>query len=65
MAKYKDYDCVGCPQGCINCGRKNGYWVYVCDMCGEESSEEDFLMEVFDKELCMNCIDKLSGEDEE
>lgn len=45
-------DCVGCPQGCINCGRKHVEHFY-CDKCGEE----DTLYESYNGEqLCRECL---------
>lgn len=47
-------DCVGCPQGCINCGRKHAKYVYlVCDECGEEFGE---LYKHNGQELCEGCL---------
>lgn len=49
-------DCVGCPQGCIHCGRKNGYYVLddlVCDECKESS---DVLYSYDDEQLCLGCL---------
>ena len=37
MIRYED-DCVGCPQGCIACGRRHTPHLY-CDHCGEEAEE--------------------------
>ncbi len=50
---YKvDSDCVGCPQGCVHCGRGE-YEVYYCDKCG------DYTKELFvgknGEELCWDC----------
>lgn len=50
---YKvDSDCVGCPQGCVHCGRGE-YEVYYCDKC------EDYTKELFvgknGEELCWDC----------
>lgn len=51
MLKYEN-DCVGCPQGCINCGRKHvAYWV--CDKCGEEAEK---LWKYEGEELCQDCL---------
>ena len=52
MITYED-QCVGCPQGCINCGRKHSL-VLICDDCGDECEElwygED------GKQYCECCI---------
>lgn len=34
MIRYEN-DCVGCPQGCINCGRRRTPHIY-CNVCGDE-----------------------------
>lgn len=39
MIRYEN-DCVGCPQGCIHCGRKHSPHIY-CDICGGELSYQD------------------------
>ena len=62
MAKILvDYenDCVGCPQGCVNCGRNHDYPVYEyeCDEC----KDADYELELFKykgKELCKYCLAK-------
>lgn len=46
-------DCVGCPQGCINCGRKYDYKVLVCDNC---NSEEEELYDYEGEQLCAECV---------
>lgn len=33
MIKYEN-DCVDCPQGCIECGRKKVKY-FICDDCGD------------------------------
>lgn len=53
MIKYEDY-CVGCPQGCINCGRKHLPVPY-CDECGDELSADD-MYKMDDKMLCGHCV---------
>lgn len=44
-------DCVGCPQGCIRCGRKKVPHFY-CDYCGEEC---DDLYDVRGDQFCKEC----------
>jgi hypothetical protein len=45
-------DCVGCPQGCINCGRKHVH-VYYCDRC---DAENEPLYEADNgEEVCWDC----------
>ena len=53
MVEYED-DCVGCPQGCINCGRRETPHWY-CDECGEEFDPED-LYDVEGDMVCEECI---------
>lgn len=36
MGLVKDNNCVGCPQGCIHCGRGD-FQYYECDQCGDTS----------------------------
>ena len=50
MVRYEN-DCVGCPQGCIDCGRKRTPHYY-CDKCGDEAT----LYEYGDKQLCADCL---------
>ena len=56
MIKYEN-DCVGCPMGCINCGRKHTPYHY-CDNCGEYIDETDKgYSEDGKNELCDDCLD--------
>ena len=57
--RYRDNDCVGCPQGCVHCGREHGYTVIACDKCGEDIAP---IYEYDGKELCMDCIIQGYGE---
>ena len=51
MSKYEN-DCVGCPQGCVHCGRDKTQHIY-CDRCGADCEE----LYVFDgEELCEDCL---------
>ena len=51
MIKYEN-ECVGCPQGCIHCGRDKTQHLY-CDRCGADCEE----LYVFDgEELCEECL---------
>lgn len=50
MVRYEN-DCVGCPQGCINCGRKRTPHYY-CDKCGTEET----LYHTEDGDFCADCI---------
>ena len=51
MIKYEN-DCVGCPQGCVHCGRDKTQHIY-CDRCGADCEE----LYVFDgEELCEDCL---------
>lgn len=47
-------DCVGCPQGCISCGRNHNYTVFYCDRCNDEL-EENEVYELDGKEYCEQC----------
>lgn len=51
MIKYEN-DCVGCPQGCIHCGRDKTQHLY-CDKCDEDVEE---LYKVDGEELCEECL---------
>lgn len=51
MTKYEN-DCVGCPQGCIHCGRDRTPYLY-CDLCKDEA---EYLYEYGDDELCEDCL---------
>ncbi len=54
MRRYEN-DCVGCPQGCINCGRKSVLHLY-CDRC-EEEVETLYTIDG-NEELCEDCLKK-------
>lgn len=55
MIKYED-ECVDCPQGCINCGRKHVPH-YFCDDCGEEYQPEELYTHPDTEDVyCKNCI---------
>lgn len=47
----RENDCVGCPMGCISCGRKKVPHLY-CDCCGEEADE---LYDVHGDQFCKDC----------
>ena len=47
--------CVGCPQGCVHCGRDKDYRQYYCDNCGTNASEDNPLYVYGDQELCWDC----------
>lgn len=47
-------DCVGCPQGCINCGRKHTPHWY-CDRCDAEVDEGE-LYKVDGEQICEECL---------
>lgn len=58
-----DNECVGCPMGCINCGRKHIVH-YVCDSCDADSIDsETKLYEVNGKQYCWRCAIKNNLED--
>lgn len=47
-------DCVDCPQGCIDCGRKHALYIdsLECDYCGDDA---DKLYIVDGQQLCSDC----------
>ena len=45
-------ECVGCPQGCINCGRKS-LVIRVCDWC--ENPIDDYYYDIENEEVCKEC----------
>lgn len=47
-------ECVGCPQGCVDCGRKHISRSF-CDMCGEEIAGDIYEHSIYD-ELCESCL---------
>jgi len=61
--KRIENDCVGCPQGCIHCGRERDYIVWECDECGELMYSEDEVEEVDGKDFCSDCYEKLYEEE--
>lgn len=64
MARYKENDCVGCEH-CVNCGRRESYFVYECDVCGDETTNRDDMFEVNGKDLCVSCYEKYYGGEED
>lgn len=47
--------CVGCPQGCISCGRKHVFVCY-CDDCGKDIEyDEKLYLDAEGYELCQDC----------
>ena len=57
MRRVDNY-CVGCPQGCINCGRKHVSH-YVCDgyKCDADTIDgETILYADGDKHYCLKCL---------
>lgn len=61
----EDY-CVGCPQGCIHCGRKNVV-VVRCDgfKCDEYTTDPEEFYSIGDKDYCPECAKEFLEEDEE
>lgn len=51
-------NCVGCPMGCINCGRRHQH-VYYCDHCEDYTDE---LYEYEGQELCWECYKSMFNE---
>ncbi len=60
---YKENSCVGCPQGCISCGRNRDYWVFQCDICGEVFYEENEVTRINGHDYCERCYEELFGEE--
>lgn len=58
MAVRIENDCVGCPQGCINCGLKRAKHYY-CDRCKDEF---ETIYHFEGEELCIECIEELLHE---
>lgn len=55
MIEYLD-DCVGCPQGCISCGRNIPHKVVECDTCGKTNDKPEMRFVPFgNKQLCPEC----------
>jgi len=51
-------DCVGCPQGCIHCGRSAIPGIK-CDECGYEDYNDNVDMyKVNGKDICLDCLKK-------
>lgn len=58
MAYTVENACVGCPQGCIHCGRDQDRLVVTCDICGENIEFSDFsdIRKLDDNEVCDECF---------
>ena len=54
MIRFEN-QCVDCPQGCINCGRKHTL-VLTCDDCGDDTDELFYGND--GGEYCMYCLTK-------
>lgn len=61
--RREENDCVGCPQGCISCGRKHSLHIY-CDRCGVDIGDPDRLYEENGEDLCDECWEEEQEEDE-
>lgn len=64
MLRYEN-DCVGCPQGCIHCGRQYDYPIWTCDKCGKETYDGDEIYVDYLKDgshYCEDCCDELGIE---
>lgn len=61
MGYTRENDCVGCPQGCVHCGRGRDYKAYFCDGCGEyfRSMSADVAYEHDKGIYCEECYKKL------
>lgn len=51
-------NCVGCPQGCIHCGKWHEQEVeaLICDSCGEECDELYDDSDDSGDQLCKECL---------
>ena len=50
---HHENDCVDCPQGCINCGRKDSIY-FICDDCGDYV--DDLYIGNDGGEYCSSCV---------
>jgi len=57
MIRYEN-DCVGCPQGCIDCGRRSVPYYY-CDMCDDALDTDDMYEDEEYEDLCPDCLRKI------
>lgn len=62
MSRWKENDCVGCPQGCINCGRQNDYYVFECDRCGDTTTDAEKFIHDGDNDYCRDCWEDVKYE---
>lgn len=62
---HVENDCVGCPQGCIRCGRQYDYYVWECDECGNQFYSEDEVVRINGKDYCDRCYERIFEEEEE
>ena len=53
MVRFEN-DCVGCPQGCVDCGKRRAAHFY-CDVCETEQDKGD-LFWVDGEMLCRYCL---------
>ena len=58
MSRTIENDCVGCPQGCVNCGRAKDYTLVTCDFCDniiiyDDLSEISRINDEYD--ICPSC----------
>lgn len=47
-------DCVGCADGCHNCGMNALYYAVFCDNCRQQIDGRVY--EVNDKHICEDCL---------
>lgn len=57
-----DNDCVGCPQGCVHCGRDVDRKIYFCDECGTTIGYGEDLYIYEGEELCWECYKSMFNE---
>lgn len=66
MSHWVENDCVGCPQGCIKCGRHIDYYVFECDgNCGKISTREEDFIHDGEEDYCPECFERIFGKDED
>lgn len=50
-------ECVGCPQGCVNCGAKHvKYYEFECDECGDRAEDLVLYQDEDGTQLCLDCL---------
>lgn len=63
MARSIENFCVGCPQGCINCGRKKDVLVITCDWCGDDIYYPEDAEDVNGNDVCHKCYERFENDE--